>query len=637
VAQSAAERKIAYRLRHDTPFYSRHVLKVVNEHGQLVPFVYRRAQMKLDAALEEQRKAGRPMRAIVLKSRKVGISTSVQAKIFHETVQEENCRSLIVAQDTDTAGELFEISDRFYSHLPEDPTNPDFKPPLTSRRNSPGGMKQLVWGEPSRAKRDKGEVGVNSSLKIGTAKEVQAGRGKTIRKLHLSEVAFWDDLMGAVGGASSPGKKKMLSLLNAVPDVPGSLIVIESTANGSNFFKARWDRAERGQGSYAAVFIGWTEDENCWREFDDPDHRARFIEEIGTGEYGEDEPWLIRKFGCVPEQLLWRRVTIVDKCDGSLTAFRQEYPSTPMEAFVGSGNQFFPFKLVAQAEDDARSWDPPAEIPDVEPTKQPGDGLLVPSGFRQRVLAMGTQEVPTGALWLPAGPAQLESEKPLWRVWRHPVKAGDEVDGEVVREPRPYIVFADVAAGEEQTSSGESDYHAIQVVDHLTREQVAQYRSRVDRDELALEVLLAGLYFNEALVGVEVTGGLGLTVVEILWKRMQYRKLYRRRAQGTSRERPQPLLGWDTNRNTKPAMEDEATALLREGSHGIRSLDLVAEMKTYVRYPNGQRGADDDAFDDLLMAWMGAQRIAQLIPPKITRPERRKHYNSMMRPTGRAF
>jgi hypothetical protein len=254
---------------------------------------------------------------------------------------------------------------------------------------------------------------------------------------------------------------------------------------------------------------------------------------------------------------------------------------------------------------------------------------------------MGSQEVPTGSLWLPASAEHARSNKPLWRVWEHPgtITRTERVNGHEVEvtEPRPYVIGVDVAAGEEVTSDGETDWHAIQVIDHLTREQVAQYRSRVDRDELAIEVLLAALYYNEALTAVEITGGLGLTVVEILHKRMMYRKLYRRRAQGSTRERPQPLLGWDTNRNTKPAMEDEAAALLREGSHGVRSLALVAEMKTYVRFENGQRGADAGAHDDLLMAWMVAQRIAQLIPPRVTRPKKRERWNSMMRPVGRQF
>lgn len=630
MAQSAAIRKVNYRLRHETPFYSRHCLKVVNERGELVPFIFRKAQLKLDAALERQRAAGRPMRAIVLKSRKVGISTAVQARIFHDTTLEPNCKALVVAQDTDTAGELFDISDTFYSHLPDDE---DFKPGLTSRRISPGGMKQLTFGERSRAKRARGELGINSSLKIDTAQTVNAGRGKTIRKLHATEVAFWDT---GLDKRKSHGQRKALSLLNAVPDQPGTLVVLESTANGHNWFKARWDRAERGQGGYVAVFIGWTEDENCWREFDDEDHRARFVESIGTGEYGEDEPWLIERFACVPEQLHWRRTAIVDKCGELLSDFRQEYPSTPLEAFVGSGKHVFSIRHIEQAEDEARQFDPPREDPAL--ALQPGDGLLVPAGFRKRVLVRRVEEVPTGTLWLPASAAQAASEKPLWRVWTHPDTGGKDRDPagrETVREPRPYVIFVDVAAGEEQTSDGEADYHAIQVIDHLSREQVAQWRSRVDRDELAHQVLLAALYYNEALVAVEITGGLGLTVVEILWKHMGYRKLYRRRPQGSTRERPQPLLGWDTNRNTKPAMEDEAAALLREGSHGIRSLMLVSELKTYVRFFDGQRGADDDAFDDLLMAWMGAQRVAQLIPPKVTRPNVRHHYNSMMRNMGR--
>lgn len=615
-----------HRLRHDLPFYSEHCLKIVNERGLVVPFVFRPAQLKVWRAGEAQRKAGRPVRLLILKSRRVGVSVSVQARNFHKATTTANRRALVVAHDTDTAGELFDISDVFFSHLPAD-AGEEFKPGLVSRRASPGGMKQLVFGEPSRARRARGELGVNSSLKIDTAKEVQAGRGKTITDLHATEVAFW------------PDPKKATSLLNAVFDTPDTFVALESTANGHNWFKARWDRAERGEGGFTAVFIGWCEDEQCWREFDDPDHRAQFVESIGTGEYGEDEPRLIEKFGCVPEQLLWRRTAIVDKCDGSLSVFRQEYPSTPLEAFVGSGKHVFSIRFIEQAEDDARSWDPPvAEEAAPLGVAQPGDGLLIPSGYRRREMRLSSHDVPTGTLWLPAGPAQAESGKALWRVWEHPDLGGKETDEagrETERPPGMYVVFVDVAAGEEQTSSGESDWHAIQVIDHMSRVQVAQYRSRCDRDELAQEALLAGLYWNEALVAVETTGGLGLTVVETLHKRMRYRKLYRRRAQGSAKDKAQLMLGWDTNRKTKPAMEDEAAALLREGSHGIRSLALISEFKTYVRFDNGQRGADADAFDDLLMAWMGAQRIAQLIPPKVTRPKTRAYYNSMMRPTGR--
>lgn len=627
---SAAERKVRYRLRHETPYYAKHCLKVVNERGELVPFVYRKAQLKLDRALEAQRAAGRPMRAIVLKSRKVGISTSVQAKIFHSATMVPNDRALIVAQDTDTAGELFDISDTFYSHLPADAA---LKPGLVSRRASPGGMKQLIFGEPSRLRRAQGELGLNSSIKIDTAKEVQAGRGKTIRRLHATEVAFWEEQVGRGTGA---GAKKAVSLLNAVPDAPDTLIVLESTANGHNFFKARWDRAERGDGAYVAVFIGWTEDENCTRHFTDDDERARFVESIGTGDWGDDERHLIERFGCTHEQLHWRRTTIVDKCDSDLSTFRQEYPSTPLEAFIGSGKHVFSIKLIERAEDDAKQCDPPVVLVGDDPA--PGDGLLIAKAFRQRILIAGTQEVPTGALWLPGGIDQARSGKALWRVWEHPRAATverDDMGREVEVPAEPHVIFVDVAAGEEQTSSGESDYSAIQVINHMTGMQVAQWSSRCDRDEVALEALLAGLYFNDALIAVEITGGYGLTVVETLWKRLGYKKLYRRRPQGRTRDKQQTLLGWDTTRGTKPAMEDTFAELLREGSHGIRSLALIQELKTYVHHDNGRHGADQEAFDDLLMSYMGAQRVRQLVPVRVTRPKTRHWHNSMMRVPGR--
>jgi hypothetical protein len=626
MAQSAAARKVAYRLRHEVPFYAKHVLKIIDARGDLVPLVCNKAQLKLDRALEAQRAAGRPMRAVVLKSRKVGISTYTQARIFHDTTLEANCRSLVVAQDMDTAAELWEMSDTFYSHLPADP---EFKPPLRSRLGGVG-AKQLEWGERSRALRDRGEVGINSSLKIDTAKEVEAGRGKTIRKLHCSEVASWDSNVGT-GRAKGAGTRKFLSLLNAVPDVPNSLIVLESTAKGHNLWKQRWDSAESGKGGYVQVFIGWTDDPQCSREFDSPEQRERFMaEEFGRGEYGEDEPWLVETFGCTPEQLWWRRVAIIDKANEDLDMFKQEYPSTPMESFAASGKQFFSYKLVSRAESEAKRFNPPPEIEGAE--HQPGDGLFVPKGFRTVQMAMGTQEVPTGTLWLPASAAQAESGKDLWRVWSHPQKAseGRSHAAEKAEEARPYVVAVDVASGEDQTQD-EPDYSAIQVIDHLTREQVAEWRSRCDRDEVAVQALLAAMWFNTALIAVETTGGYGTTVNEILAKRMRYRKLYRRRKQGSiNQDRPQPLWGWDTSSNTKPLMEDGAVALLREGAAGIRSLRLIGEMRTYVRFENGRRGADTEAFDDLLMSWMIGQRVAQLIPPTITRPERRHHWNSIM-------
>lgn len=421
-----------------------------------------------------------------------------------------------------------------------------------------------------------------------------------------SEVAFW------------PDPDKALSLIRTVPDRHGTFIVGESTAQGHGFFKTRWDNAEKGLGGFAPVFISWLIDPNTIKPFDDPDERQRFLDdEMDKGPYGEDEPALrdrMAKLGIGEteqiERLNYRRHSIIDIADGDLTRWTQEEPSTPLEAFRGSGRHVFSISLIEKAREEAALHDPPLGDPTLpEGAPQPGDGLLdVPHDkWATRTLTFGgTTLVPEEVLWLPIGDPRADKDTDRWRIWEHPEKGGEGV------KPGQYVAFVDVAAGEEMTSTGDTDYHAIQVIDHLTGEQCAEYRSRSDRDQLALEAYKAAAYFNNALLAVEVTGGYGLGVAEDLWKKYGYRRMYRQRPVGVTREKAQRKLGWDTTRKTKPKMEDIAAELLREESHGIKSLALVGEMATYVRFDSGRHGADTDQHDDLLVAWMGAQRVRQL-------------------------
>jgi hypothetical protein len=104
--------------RNDPAFYAETCLKIVDKRSRLVPLAPRPAQEKLYAAIREQRDAGLPVRIIVLKSRKVGISTAVQGVIVQNCTQRANRRGLVVAQDGDTAGELFDIGNGMYVNLP---------------------------------------------------------------------------------------------------------------------------------------------------------------------------------------------------------------------------------------------------------------------------------------------------------------------------------------------------------------------------------------------------------------------------------------------------------------------------------------------------------------------------------------
>lgn len=435
--------------------------------------------------------------------------------------------------------------------------------------------------------------------------------------MHLSEVAFWEQI------------NKLTGLLNSVPDEPGTLVVMESTANGQNAFKEQWEMAVAGVSGYVPFFSPWHEEAPYRLAFADDEAREAFVATIGRGEYGEDEPRLIEQFGLGPEQLAWRRRTIAARCEGKVDRWNAEYPASAEDAFIATGRTVFAKTFIMRVLGRAARTDPAAE-----------SGLLLPGPLtRPRLVGGERYEVPVSARWIPADRAPRGTPA-QWRIFEHPQRqssvnaererhARGEIDleqfdarvtgllrdgGDVVIPAGQYVVFVDPAAGEENTA-GRSDWHAIQVVDHRTLQQVAQYHSQVDPDLLAEQALLAGWYFNEALIAVEVTGGWGTPVIkDYLHRRWGYRRLYRRTPAQSVGDQPQQLLGWDTNRKTKPEMIAGLAELLREGTDGIRALETARELLTFVRTSDGKTEAAHGAHDDLVMAYMGAQQIARIHP-----------------------
>jgi hypothetical protein len=613
-------------LKHDPEVYARECLKIVTDDGERTPLLYRPAQRKVIAAVMAQRRAGKPARVRVLKSRRTGVSTCVQGLEVQTATLVPYTRGLTVAQDNDVAGELFGIAEFMYDNLPGD-VDPRLKPGIVSRRApTTTGSASLHLGEASRTLRARGERGIDSLMKIDTAKEVDAGRGKTITFLHASEAAVWPD----------PGK--VLALFNAVLDKPHTVIIEETTAKGINAFKNRWDRTVKGFGSFIPVFVGWLEDPNCVLGFDDPDQREKFEKEVlGRGEYGQDE-WRLLQAGASLEQLHWRRNAIVDKGDGNLDWFKQEYPSVPEEAFLGTGKHVFSMALISRALDRAARFDPENTDRTV-----PDDGWEPPAGVAipplrgrfeaaetvTRPLMSGTAEAPTKAIFVPGESGQNE---PLWKVWEPPLSVSrahmkheaGEIDDDTLekhlalcdarqRDEGAYITTVDPSLGEINTA-GEGAYMAIQVVDHATGEQVACYRSREDPDVIARKAVLASLYFNSAWLGIEITGGYGLPLIKVAWEQLGYPMLYERQVLDGPVDDSIQKFGWSTDRRTKPLLEAGMAELLRQGTHGIRDMDTALELTTYVRDERGRTGPEAEQYADLLMSYMIAQELRRLIP-----------------------
>jgi len=609
---AAALEEARRRFREDYTFYPERCLKIADKSGAVIPFRLKRPQLRLARGLMAQREAGRPQRAIILKARQVGFSTLAQGLMIQRATQTQNHSALIVAQDTKTAGAIFRMGRRMWRHLPA-----DVKPPLVGDRSGRGEA-FMHFGEPSRMLRAQGVAGLDSLIEVSSAREVDAGRGITVHSLHLSEVAFWQT------------SGKMLALKNAVPEIPGSLILEESTANGHNWFRDDWHAAVAGESGYLPIFTPWFEDEEYRLPFDDRVAMEQFEASLGTGKYGDDEPDLLRliperireweaEWGDEPlsdeqlrvrvlEHLAWRRRTIANRCEGDVDKFHQEYPSTPDEAFLSTGRRIFPAKQVGRIITRCDSTDP------VSPSLErpgPARGAFVAVKSRTvRVAHGGTIEVPLEVKWVAA--RDLPEDTPgNWKLWQRP-DPGDEK----AQPPRPkgrYIAGVDVMSGEED-EEGTLARHAIEVIDHRSLRQVAEYDSQADADTLALEALKGALFFHHAIIAVEITGGWGIPVVNLLARSYRYPRLFRRSPSDKRMVDPSQRLGWSTDVATKPLMEARGIELVREGMDGIRSRELAAQMLTYIRTERGRSRPEPGKLSDRLMAWLIAQAVATISP-----------------------
>ena len=293
--------------------YIEHCLKIRTKSGAVIPFRLNAAQRKLYDVAKRQQQRGRGVRIIILKARQLGFSTLTEGLIFHACATRPTTNALIVTHREDATANLFRMSKLFYDELPE-----PIKPMLRTSN-----AQELVFENPTRSAREKAErPGLRSRLRCATAGGKGIGRSDTLQCVHLSEYAFWPE--GSDGKAAT-----LTGILQAVPSMPGTMVVIESTANGYEDFKDRWDAAVAGENDFEAVFFAW---------FENPEY---VMEPVPGTEWTPDELEMQARCGLTDAQLQWRRWCIANNCGGSLDMFRQEYPSNPDEAFLHSGTGVF--------------------------------------------------------------------------------------------------------------------------------------------------------------------------------------------------------------------------------------------------------------------------------------------------------
>ena len=142
--------------------------------------------------------------------------------------------------------------------------------------------------------------------------------------------------------------------------------------------------------------------------------------------------------------------------------------------------------------------------------------------------------------------------------------------------------------------------------------QVARIRAWLEPDIFAEEIMRIADYYKDMLIGIERNKD-GLGVLKIIKNKGNY-TLYYQEEFNKSRQSRERKLGWYTNSVTKPLLESKLSQMMREDTINIKDYEVLSELMTYVRHPNGTTGSQEGCHDDLAISCMIATMILPFAP-----------------------
>ena len=477
-----------------------------------IPFSLNEAQQIVNEKIETQLRETGKVRAIILKARQMGLSTYTCARVFWKAYFNPFHKSVVMAHDAATSDALFNMSRNTIANMPD-----EFKPKLKT----------------SNAKEIQFEHN-DSGYRLYTAGSPEAGRGTTPTVCHLSEVAFW-----------THDEKILAGLFQGISQADGTEVILESTANGvGNAFHRIWMGAVRGENEYIPIFVPW---------YLMSEYRRKSPEGF---QLNPDEIEYAEKYKLDSDQMYWRRLKIAESGD---LKFRQEYPATPEEAFIVSGNNVFDLEKL-------QSYIPQA--------------------------ALGIKEFDYMAC--------LFNDKPKGHL-------------EIFKYPtfnEPFIIGADVSLGVGQ------DYSCA-VVLNTKREVCAVFRdNHLDPSKYGDLLFYLGRYYNNAMIAVE-SNSMGIATLNRL-KQMNYQNLYHQTKVANVSDEEGLRLGWRTTIATKSVIVGHLKNAIENLDISVPSAYMIHELMMYISDENGKTGAVKGEHDDTVIALAIALEVLRTHGTKLT-------------------
>lgn len=296
---SAAE--LDARLAANAFEYYAHVHKIqAKEGGPAVPLVLNQSQAFMERMADQMLEEVGFVRLLALKARQVGLTTWINGRFLRKISTTLGRHVFVLGNDDETSTMIRDRVLYMIEHAPE-----EYRPKIT--------------GKP--ANRIKFGLQESGYIVATAGSDVGPGRGETIQYFHGDEVSRWPNPEEHRAGA-----------MQTVAVRPGTEIILCSTSTGpaGMFYEMCMD-AMAGKSLYRLAFIPW-----WW----DDEYRMEGVEaDLSREEAEYAELWELDE-----AQAAWfhfKNRELGSDNGRICLLMKQEYPSTPAEAFEADDSESF--------------------------------------------------------------------------------------------------------------------------------------------------------------------------------------------------------------------------------------------------------------------------------------------------------
>lgn len=499
------------------------VFIVVDKNQRTMPFFLNEVQKEfidiLNKAIDDYDKGLiTDISILILKGRQQGFTTVVTAYQLATSIVNRNFQGFTLADKSDNSEAIFQNKAKYpYSQLPG-----SLKP--TEKFNN---RKQLLFEK------------INSSWAVDTATK-DVGRSRTVNFFHGSECAFWKDGIAPIQAALGEAFTK------------NCIKIYESTANGYNDYQTMWD-----SGVHINCFFEWWKTKEYKLNFPTNKHKEDFINDINTKDSWiyERLRWLLDVKHLELEQLYWYFKKYEGYIDKKL--IRQEYPCSPQEAFLLSGETVFNTeKLLARLNVIRRPLRIGHFIYTYDDTK--------PAGFKI-----------SNIKW-------CNDKNSYIRLYELPTN----------ERITKYCIGGD-------TAGDGSDFYTGHVLNARTGNQCAVLKKeKIDPHEYARQMYCLGRYYRNALISIEANFD-SFPIMEL--QRFGYYNQYIRLATDTYTGKTEKRFGFRTTVLTRPTILSKLIQIVDEEVDSINDEDTLKELLTIIKNEKGKIEAPEGKHDDQMM------------------------------------